>query len=256
MHYINCVGARIFPRAGFRAIALACLFFPALGLSSVDASTRFSPSDGRFDRPSLLAGRKAPCLLQGKLVGVAEAGQVRGGDTRVKIDKTRTKLTVEVIDNEYEARLGRLPPKETYVLDVHNRVVSTTMAPFMPKAGPNGKAASAAGLTCSPQPFPAGYWAITGVRQRDDKYGPYSIQTNAVGYVDVFRKSTVDGRMEYVGTLADTNYSLHSNTIPFDRSQSFGCCVLKPEDSSRLAQTLIKDKEENKNAKQTLYVEH
>ncbi|MCE5255220.1 MAG: hypothetical protein LLF89_00060 [Spirochaetaceae bacterium] len=251
MHNINWTGAQVSSRAGFRILLFACLFLPILGPESVAASTQFQEANDLSSRSfeATIAG-----LLEGNVVSSMECSQVTGGDTRVKLNKSRTKLTVEVIDNEYEAKLGRLPPKEQYEIDVHNRVASTKQAPFMPKPDARGRITSAAGLTCSPQAFPEGYWAITGLRSRDDKYGPYSIQTNAIGCVDVFMQGSAEGQLTYIGSYADTGYSIHSNTNPFTSSLSYGCLIVRQEDVARLAQTLIRDKEEDPKAKQTIRI--
>jgi hypothetical protein len=254
MHYTQLIGARIFSRAGLRVAAFVCLLIPILGPARVAASARFSGAGDRTGGLILAQGESLACLLQGKVVDANEAELVKGGDTRATLNASRTKLKVEVIDNEYEARLGRIAPKETYEIDVHNRVMQTKEAPFMPKPGTQGVAPSGPGVTCAPQPFPAGNWQITGERARGDKYGPYSVQTNAVGHVDVYGPVGPEGRKEYLGTYADTGYSLHSNTVPFERSVSYGCIVMKQDDVSKLAMTLLMDKGRDPKARQTIYV--
>ncbi|HNX73541.1 MAG TPA: L,D-transpeptidase [Spirochaetales bacterium] len=254
MHYTQWRGARIFSRAGLLIVAFVCLVVPIWGPPKVAASARFEKTDAEEPWQDLGAEEDLEFLLRGKYVDEVEAAKVQGGDTRVTLDSSRTKLKVEVIDSEYEAKLGRIPPKETYVIDVHNRVMQTTEAPFMPKPGTQNVAPHGPGVTCAPEPFPAGNWQITGERARGDKYGPFSIQTNAVGHVDVYGPVGPEGRAAYLGTYADTGYSLHSNTIPFERSLSYGCIVMRQDDVSKLATTLLIDKGRDPKARQTIYV--
>ena len=87
-----------------------------------------------------------------------ESAAVTGGDVRMSLNQDRTKLKVNVIDNEYEARLGRIPPKEVFEIDVHNRVVDTQKAPFMPADAAGRKLASSGSVTSKPSQFPEGYW--------------------------------------------------------------------------------------------------
>jgi hypothetical protein len=127
-----------------------------------------------------------------------------GGDVRMSLNPDRTKLIVNVIDNEYEARLGRIPPKQVLELDVHNRIVNTTNAPFMPATRDGRELAAAVSTTTKPSPFPEGYWTITAIKPRDDKYGPYFISTNAIGRVEVYENDGAGARFrsEYSRTLA------------------------------------------------------
>lgn len=184
------------------------------------------------------------------LIPEEESKALSGGDTRMKLNASRTKLTVQVIDNEYEARLGRIPPTQTYEIDVHNRVVNTKSAPFMPTARSAQVTAPLGALTSVPAPFPEGYWSITGSRAVDGKYGPYMISTNAVGVVDVYSKETSN----YVGSYTDQGYAIHANTNPFQSSKSYGCIVANQADIKKLEATLAADKARNKNARQKILV--
>jgi len=171
----------------------------------------------------------------------------------MSLNRDRTKLTVNVIDNEYEARLGRIPPKQVLELEVHNRVVNTTQAPFMP-ADAAGKALAASGsVTTKPSPFPEGYWSITAVKPCENKYGPYMISTNAVGKVETYLNDNA-GNAQSAGIYKDIGYAMHSNTIPFKSSKSYGCVILKQEDNATLANILKQDKAENPKAVQKLLV--
>ncbi|HOR47870.1 MAG TPA: hypothetical protein PLS88_00610 [Rectinema sp.] len=182
-----------------------------------------------------------------------ESAAVTGGDVRMSLNQDRTKLKVNVIDNEYEARLGRIPPKEVFEIDVHNRVVDTQKAPFMPADAAGRKLASSGSVTSKPSQFPEGYWSITAVTPREDKYGPYMISTNAVGKVDTYVN---DGKGNYKasGVYKDTGYAVHSNTNPFDASKSYGCLIVKQDDLSRVAGVLKQDREENPKAVQKILV--
>ncbi|MCX8013166.1 MAG: hypothetical protein N3A02_02605, partial [Rectinema sp.] len=126
-------------------------------------------------------------LLPGTPLSQEECAAIKGGDVRMKLNGDRTKLTVNVIDNEYEARLGRIPPVQVIEFDIHNRTVDTVKAPFMPADREGRELAAAMSITTKPSSFPAGYWSITAVKPRDDSYGPYFIATNAVGEVALYR---------------------------------------------------------------------
>jgi len=182
-----------------------------------------------------------------------ECAAIVGGDVRMSLNPDRTKLTVNVIDNEYEARLGRIPPKQVLELDVHNRIVNTTNAPFMPATRDGRELAAAVSATTKPSPFPEGYWSITAIEPRNDKYGPYLISTNAIGKVEVYKNDSVGGQTP-VGIFQDLGYTLHANTNPFNASKSYGCLVLKQEDVAMLARILEADKQENPKAVQKILV--
>ncbi len=214
---------------------------------------------GAVARPFALAQGDASCapalwsFVEGVPLSQNECAAVVGGDVRMSLNRNRTKLTVNVIDNEYEARLGRTPPKEVLEFDVHNRVVDTTQAPFMPATSDGRALAALAATTSKPSRFPEGYWSITAIKPRQDKYGPYMISTNAVGNVEVFVNDGAGGYTP-VGMFSDLGYALHANTNPFDVSKSYGCLVLKQEDIAALANILKADKAENPLAVQKLLV--
>jgi len=187
-------------------------------------------------------------------LGVEECGRIRGGDVRMVLNTARTRLRVNVIDNEYEARLGRVPPKEVYEIDVHNRIVETRNAPFMPTAESRNQTRYISDLTSRPAQFPPGNWLVTGARVRTDKFGPYMISTRAVGEVEVYVKGSGEGDSFYIGNYKDTGYAIHSNTVPFEYSKTYGCLVARQEDLARLAATLARDRQEDAKAVQTIMV--
>jgi len=191
--------------------------------------------------------------LPGMPLSQEECAAVKGGDVRMKLNGDRTKLTVNVIDNEYEARLGRIPPVKVLEYDVHNRIVDTVKAPFMPATKEGRELAASGQVTTKPSSFPAGYWSVTAVKPRDDKYGPYFIATNAVGQVDLYRNNGA-GNYQHLGTGADIGYGLHANTNPFSVSKSYGCIVMKQQDVAELAGILSADRRQNSNAVQKIYV--
>lgn len=192
-------------------------------------------------------------FIPGEPLGLEECDAVVGGDVRMSLNQNRTKLKVNVIDNEYEARLGRIPPKEVYEFDVHNRVVNTTNAPFMPAKRAGRTLAASADVTTKPSEFPEGYWSVTAVKERSDKYGPYMISTNAVGDVDVYVSDGNGGKL-CMGKYKDLGYALHSNTNSFNVSKSYGCIILKQEDATTLSRILKKDKEDNPKAVQKVLI--
>lgn len=187
-------------------------------------------------------------------LSMEECGEIRGGDVRMVLNAARTRLKVNVVDNEYEARLGRIPPKEVYEIDVHNRVVETKSAPYMPTAEAKRQTSGAGGLTTRPGLFPEGNWLVTGLKARSDKYGPYMISTGAVGEVEVYMQGASEGEKIYLGSYKDSGYAIHSNTIPFEYSKTYGCLIARQQDLARLATTLNKDKQENAKAVQTIRV--
>lgn len=214
---------------------------------------------GAVARPFALAQGDESCVpalwsfVDGVPLSQNECAAVVGGDVRMSLNQDRSKLTVNVIDNEYEARLGRIPPKEVLEFDAHNRVVDTIQAPFMPATIDGRALAAVASVTTRPSPFPEGYWSITAITPRQDKYGPYMISTNAVGNVEVFVNDGV-GRYMPIGSYCDLGYALHANTNPFNASKSYGCLVLKQDDVARLATILQEDKAENPRAVQKILV--
>ncbi|MDP2791517.1 MAG: hypothetical protein Q8O15_07120, partial [Rectinemataceae bacterium] len=183
-----------------------------------------------------------------------ECESIRGGDVRMVLNAERTRLTVNVIDNEYEARLGRLPPKEVYEIDVHNRVKETCEAPYMPTVKAKSQLQSQGSLKSSASPFPEGNWLVTTIKPVEGKYGPYMINTGAVGKVDVYGVGSAANGINYLGRQEDTGYAIHANTIPFEYSKSYGCIVARQDDVVKLANTLTRDRAENNNAVQTIRV--
>lgn len=230
-------------RAVFPLLSAALLF---AGLGKVSAGITGGWGQGS---PAAL---KAPLPPGCVFLSAEQCESICGGDVRMVLNAARTKLTVNVIDNEYEARLGRIPPKEVYEIDVHNRVVDTDEAPFMPTAGSRRRTSGRSGLTTRPEQFPEGNWLITGVSPRQDKYGPYMIGTGAVGEVEVY-ESGPRGRRP-IGRHKDTGYGVHASTVPFDASGTYGCIVASQESITKLAGTLQKDREENPDAVQTIRV--
>lgn len=188
------------------------------------------------------------------LLDMEECDFIYGGDVRMVLNAERTRLTVNVIDNEYEARLGRIPPKEVYEIEVHNRVKETCEATFMGTAKSRQRLKAAGELKSSASPFPEGNWLVTEVKDKEGKYGPYMINTGAVGKVDVYGTGSTENGIAYLGLQEDTGYAIHANTTPFEYSKSYGCLVARQDDVVRLAGTLKKDKAENKQAVQTIRV--
>lgn len=182
-----------------------------------------------------------------------ECASIVGGDVRMSLNSDRTRLKVNVIDNEYEARLGRIPPKQVLELDVHNRIADTTYAPFMPATKDGRELAAAVSTTSRPSPFPEGYWTITRITPCNDRYGPYFISTNAIGRVDVYENDGSGGQL-LIGKFKDLGYSLHASTVPFNVSKSYGCLVLRQDDAAMLARILQADRQENPDAVQKILV--
>lgn len=182
-----------------------------------------------------------------------EADSVFGGDVRMRLNGARNRLEVEIISNEYEARLGRIPPVARYEVDVHNRVADTNRAPFLPAASAWGMVDGYSGLSSRPAAFPSGYWEIGRITERTDAYGPFMISTNAVGTVEVYGSDGRGGRT-YLGTLPDTGYALHSNAKPFESSLSYGCLVLRQDDVSRIANDIMADRMSDRAARASLRV--
>lgn len=188
------------------------------------------------------AGIHGPGLawLPGVPMTAEEAEKVAGGDVRMRFMPDRNTMEVEVVSNEYEARLGRIPPVR-YTIEAHNRLVETTGAPFLPTAASARMIEGIAGLTARPAPFPEGHWDITGVSLRSDRFGPYMISTNAWGDVEVYQSNGNGGR-NYVGTLPDTGYAIHSNSKPFNLSASNGCIIIRDADAAWLAREIVADR--------------
>jgi len=234
------------------------IVFPLLGaillLAGAETASAMSVKElgGASGRKQLLSCSTLESL--GIPLSLEECGKIVGGDVRMVLNAERTRLTVNVIDNEYEARLGRIPPKEVFQIDVHNRVVDTIDAPFMPTAESRNLTEWAGDLTSKPDLFPEGNWLVTGTRARNDRYGPYMIATGAIGQVEVYMQGADEGKKIYLGNYKDVGYAIHSNTIPFEYSKTYGCLVVRQEDLARLAGTLIKDLQENEKAVQTIRI--
>lgn len=234
-------------------LAFLVILCPA-GLNALSLPARIPGGDGRCPSPdpgsaALEAGAGFDYSFA-RTLAEEESGRLSGGDTRMRLNAARTKLSVQVIDNEYEARLGRIPPVETYEIDVHNRVVDTRSAPFMPTPVSARVTSSLGKLTSVPAAFPEGYWTITAVTPREGKFGPSMISTNAVGIVDVY----ADEGSSYVGSYSDTGYAIHANSNPFESSKSYGCLVARQEDIRKLESTLKADRKKNPRAVQKLLV--
>lgn len=232
-------------------IPLLAAAFIMAGMGNASASTR-AVRDGAsgFTAGSFAAG----FTLFGSPLDLESCAMIRGGDVRMVVNAERNMITVNVIDNEYEARLGRIPPKKVFQIDVHNRVVDTIKAPYMPTASAKKQLGDTSGFTSKPEAFPEGNWRITDVQKRADKYGPYMIKTNATGMVDVYVPGVEEGRLNYIGRYPDTGYAIHSNTVPFEYSKSYGCLIVKQADAEMLASILAEDKSENPKAVQTIRV--
>jgi len=201
----------------------------ALGLAAGLAAALVAEPPGASADADPFAG------LPGRAITPAEARTIDGGDVYMTLNPERTKLTVKVYDNEYEASLGRLGPKESYTVDAHNRIQDTTSAPFMPAGQDSKTYAGVGGLTTRPGEFPEGCWNITNVREEKGKYGPNMISTDAVGRVQVYSGASK------VAEANDRGYAIHSNTNSFDSSVSHGCVVVRQEDNNRIAKTLRDD---------------
>jgi len=177
--------------------------------------------------------------LGGVAIDATEAASIDGGDVFLDLDRARTRLKVTVVDNEYEARLGRIKPKEVYYVDAHNRLVDTIDAPFFVAGSSKDMWDGVQGLTTRPVPFPEGTWNITGVREvelEELKYGPYMIGTDAIGWVEVYSAGS------RVTTAYDGGYAIHSNSNDFSSSQSYGCIVVRESDNRRIAASLKADR--------------
>lgn len=232
-------------------IPLLVAAFIMAGMGNASAST-WAVRDGAsgFASGNFTAG----FVLFGTPLDLESCAMIRGGDVRMVVNPERNKITVNVIDNEYEARLGRIPPKQVFQIDVHNRIVDTIKAPYMPTASAKKQLGDTSGFTSRPETFPEGNWLITNVQERTDKYGPYMIKTNAKGMVDVYVPGVEEGRLNYIGRYPDTGYAIHSNTVPFEYSKSYGCFIVRQADAEKLASILEADRSENPKAVQTIRV--
>ncbi len=186
--------------------------------------------------------------VEGRPLGDAEALAIDGGDVRMDLDDMRTSLSVWVGDNRSPTSDGGMATVERYTIPVHNRIVDTNGAPFIPGDSFLRGLQPIPFITSKPIPFPAGTWNITGVATRIDNYGPYMIRTDAIGKVNVFK----DGAP--MGVFKDSGYGIHSNIIPFEQSRSHGCLVVSQKDSARLVATLKADRERNPKSEQTILI--
>ncbi len=164
-----------------------------------------------------------------------EAELFTGGDVRVDMDDSRTSVTVRVYDPSPDPRPWGARPDEIFTLPITARIQDTVYAPFFPTSSSALATRGMYGLTTKPADFPAGIWKITGIREDSGPYGPYFINTNAVGIVGLYQ----NGR--YMGMYADTGYAGHSNSRGLDALTN-GCFILTKVDDIRLARTLMDDR--------------
>jgi hypothetical protein len=188
-------------------------------------------------------------MLAGKVLGLEEAAFFVGGDVRMSLSPERNAITVRVVNSREKTRRGEPEVEDAYTVEAHNRVVQTKSAPFMPTKASRQQLKNAEELSSAPEQFPEGTWNVTGVAERNDKFGPYMIKTDAEGSVDVYDKSG-----KRLGSYADRGYAIHSNTTDFSVSKSWGCVVVKAEDCKRIATTLTADRAQDAKTKQTFAV--
>jgi hypothetical protein len=173
--------------------------------------------------------------MDGIPLSEAEAGQYSGGDVRVDMDDSRTSVTVRVYDPSPDPRPWGARPDEIYTLPISARVQDTIYAPFFPTSASAFATRGLSGLTTRPVAFPEGIWKITGIREESGQYGPFFINTNAVGRVDVYQY----GR--FLGVYADVGYAGHSSGRGLDGLTN-GCFIMTKSDDLRLAKTLLADR--------------
>ncbi|NLJ45104.1 MAG: hypothetical protein GX430_00870 [Treponema sp.] len=158
----------------------------------------------------------------------------RGGDVFIRASARRDRLTVVEIPIDGRGRAGR------YEVEAHNRVTSGVSADLITKEG------KVPGYAAVPEGFPEGTHRVTTVQARSDKFGPYSIGTDAEGLVDAYKVTKQDGRIvsaEYAGRVADYGYSIHSNREKsFETSRSWGCIIVREADCGRIARTIRADR--------------
>ncbi len=161
-------------------------------------------------------------------------GDYRGGDVFIRASARRDRLVVVEIPIDGRGRAGR------YEVESHNRVTQGAGADLITRDG------KVPGYSAVPEGFPEGTHRVTGVTARTDKFGPYSIGTDAEGLVDAYRVTKEDGKVvssEYAGKVRDYGYSIHSNRgTPFESSRSWGCIIVREADCRRLARTLRADR--------------
>lgn len=189
--------------------------------------------------------------VAGSLMGPEEAAAFDGGDVRMTLNAERTKLKVEVTGSVDHPSIGHRKngSQLSFEIDVHNRVVDTKKADFMPAGKSPASLEGQGKLSSRPEQFPEGTWKVTAVVARKDKYGPNMIKTNAVGNVEVFNEKGAS-----LGRYKDTGYALHSNTNDFSVSKSWGCIIVKQADNRRLANLIDRDKKVCGGGRQTITV--
>ncbi len=174
-------------------------------------------------------------LVDGIQLSDAEATQLVGGDVHVDMDDMRTSVTVRVYDPQPDPRPWGARPDEVYTLPISAKIQNTIRAPFYPTAASALATRGMTGLTSKPIDFPDGLWKITGVRSDPGEYGPYFINTNAVGIVEVYQNG------KYLGKFSDIGYAGHSNIREL-AGLTNGCFLLTKSGNTRLAQTLMTDR--------------
>ncbi|MDA8409194.1 MAG: hypothetical protein M0001_02240 [Treponema sp.] len=218
-------------------LSLVCVAVAALGAST--------PAAVALDDDNQAVGATASAQslaslfsagLPGRPISAIEASSIAGGDVFAELNADRTKMTVKVYTNNDELRRLRPTPIQSFQIDVHNRIVNGTTAPYMPADG--YPVASGVGLTTRPGPFPQGTWNITDIREIAGKYGPFMVMTDAVGNVEVFSNGISQGR------FYDTGYALHSSAVDFAYSRTYGCLQNRRADSITFASVLLADRAE------------
>lgn len=160
--------------------------------------------------------------------------EYRGGDVFIRASARRDRLTVVEIPIDGRGKAGR------YEVKAHNRVTKGLSADLITKEG------KVPGYAAVPEGFPVGTHRVTTVKERSDKFGPYSIGTDAEGLVDAYKVEKQDGKViwsQYEGKVADYGYSIHSNREKsFDTSRSWGCIIVQEADVKRIARTIRADR--------------
>jgi len=158
----------------------------------------------------------------------------RGGDVFIRASARRDRLVVVEIPIDGRGKAGR------YEVESHNRVTSGASADLITREG------KVPGYATVPEGFPGGTHRVTSVKARTDKFGPYSIGTDAEGSVDAYKVEKQDGKIvssEYAGKVKDYGYSIHSNREKsFETSKSWGCIIVREADAGRIARTIRADR--------------
>lgn len=172
--------------------------------------------------------------LEGIAPALDRPEDFRGGDVFIRASARRNRLVVVEIPIDGRGRAGR------YEVESHNRVTQGVSADLITREG------KVPGYAAVPEGFPKGTHRVTTVKARTDKFGPYSIGTDAEGCVDTYRVTKEDGKIvssEYAGKAKDYGYSIHSNREKsFETSRSWGCIIVREADCRRLARTLRADR--------------